>query len=91
MWQYLAVEQVELPSLYFAHERQVFERDGMLLADSEFLPRRPEEKLVTRSVRCRTIGDITTTACGNLPPPPWKRSLPRSVLPVRRSVAAGGR
>ena len=61
VWQYLAVEQVELPSLYFAHERQVFERDGMLLADSEFLPRRPEEVLTTRSVRCRTIGDITTT------------------------------
>ena len=61
VWQYLAVEQVELPGLYFAHERQVFERDGMLLADSEFLPRRPEETLVTKSVRCRTIGDITTT------------------------------
>ncbi|CAH0999352.1 Sulfate adenylyltransferase subunit 2 [Neolewinella maritima] len=61
VWQYLAVEQVDLPSLYFAHERPVFERDGMLLADSEFLPRRPEEQLVTRSVRCRTIGDITTT------------------------------
>ena len=61
VWQYLAVEQVELPSLYFAHERPVFERDGMLLADSEFLPRRPEETLVTKSVRCRTIGDITTT------------------------------
>ena len=61
VWQYLAVEEVALPSLYFAHERQVFERDGMLLADSEFLPRRPEEVLVTKSVRCRTIGDITTT------------------------------
>ena len=61
VWQYLAVEQVELPSLYFAHERKVFKRDGMLLADSEVLPRRPEETLETRMVRCRTIGDITTT------------------------------
>ncbi len=61
VWQYLAVENVELPSLYFAHERKVFKRDGMLLADSEVLPRRPEETLETRMVRCRTIGDITTT------------------------------
>ena len=61
VWQYLAAEQVDLPSLYYAHERQVFRRDGMLLADSEFIPRRPEETLETLSVRCRTIGDITTT------------------------------
>ena len=61
VWQYLAVEEVELPSLYYAHERKVFRRDGMLLADSEFIPRRNEETLETLSVRCRTIGDITTT------------------------------
>ena len=61
VWQYLAVEEVELPSLYFAHKRNVFKRDGMLLADSDVLPRRPEEKLEERTVRCRTIGDITCT------------------------------
>ena len=61
VWQYLAVEEVELPSLYYAHERKVFRRDGMLLADSKFIPRRDEETLETLSVRCRTIGDITTT------------------------------
>ena len=61
VWQYLAVEQVDLPNLYYAHQRKVFKRDGMLLAESEFLPRRPEEELVELSVRCRTIGDITTT------------------------------
>ncbi|NJC26186.1 sulfate adenylyltransferase subunit CysD [Neolewinella antarctica] len=61
VWQYLAVEKVELPNLYFAHERNVFRRDGMLLADSPVLPRRPEEKLEKMMVRCRTIGDITTT------------------------------
>ncbi len=61
VWQYLAVEEVDLPSLYFAHKRQVFKRDGMLLADSEVLPRRPEEKLEEKTVRCRTIGDITCT------------------------------
>ncbi|MCP9236464.1 sulfate adenylyltransferase subunit CysD [Lewinella sp. JB7] len=61
VWQYLAVEEVELPNLYFAHERKVFRRDGMLLAESEHLPRRPEEKLERMTVRCRTIGDITCT------------------------------
>ena len=61
VWQYLAEEEVPLPSLYYAHEREVFERDGMLLADSEFIPRRPEEKLFTERVRCRTIGDMTCT------------------------------
>ena len=61
VWQYLAVEEVELPSLYFAHKRNVFKRDGMLLAESDVLPRRPEEQLVERTVRCRTIGDITCT------------------------------
>lgn len=61
VWQYLAAEQVELPSLYFAHKRRVFKRNGILLAESEFIPRRPEEELVEKTVRCRTIGDITCT------------------------------
>lgn len=61
VWQYLAMEEVDLPNLYFAHERSVFRRDGMLLADSPIIPRRPEEKTETMMVRCRTIGDITTT------------------------------
>lgn len=61
VWQYLAMEEVELPSLYFAHERPVFERDGMYLADSYFMNKRPEEKVVTKMVRCRTIGDMTCT------------------------------
>ncbi len=61
VWQYLALEEVELPSLYFAHQRPVFERDGMLLADSEYIHKRPEEEVETRTVRCRTIGDMTCT------------------------------
>lgn len=61
VWQYLAVENVPLPSLYFAHEREVFERDGALLADCEYIQKRPEEKLVKELVRCRTIGDMTCT------------------------------
>ncbi|MFM7154919.1 MAG: sulfate adenylyltransferase subunit CysD [Bacteroidota bacterium] len=61
VWEYLAAEQVPLPSLYFAHERAVFERDGMLLADCDFIPRRPHETPVTETVRFRTIGDMTCT------------------------------
>ena len=61
VWQYLAQEKVPLPSLYFAHQRKVFHRDGMLLADSEFIPKRPEETVLEMTVRCRTIGDVTCT------------------------------
>ncbi len=61
VWQYLALEEVELPSLYFAHKRKVFERDGILLADTDITPKRPTEKVVEKIVRCRTIGDITCT------------------------------
>ncbi|MEL6669916.1 MAG: sulfate adenylyltransferase subunit CysD, partial [Bacteroidota bacterium] len=61
VWQYIQMEEVELPSLYYAHQRNVFKRDGMLLAESEFIPRRPEEELFDMQVRCRTIGDITCT------------------------------
>ena len=61
VWQYLAAEQVPLPSLYFAHKREVFERDEMLLANSEYIPRRPTEEVYEETVRCRTIGDMTCT------------------------------
>ncbi|MCO6479860.1 MAG: sulfate adenylyltransferase subunit CysD [Phaeodactylibacter sp.] len=63
VWMYLAEEQVELPSLYFAHKRKVFERDGILLADCEYIAKRPEEEAAVKemTVRCRTIGDMTCT------------------------------
>lgn len=61
IWAYIEREGVELPSLYFAHDRKVFERDGMLLADNPFLTRDPTEVLVERSVRFRTVGDMTCT------------------------------
>jgi len=61
VWQYLAEEKVDLPSLYFAHERDVFEREGVLLADSPIMNKRPEEKTFKEKVRCRTIGDMTCT------------------------------
>jgi sulfate adenylyltransferase subunit 2 len=61
VWQYISEEGIDLPSIYFAHERLVFRRDGMWLADSPHLPRRPGEHLERRLVRYRTVGDITCT------------------------------
>jgi len=61
VWQYLAAEKVELPSLYFSHERNVIERDGVLLADCGFINKKPGEKVYKETVRCRTIGDVTCT------------------------------
>ncbi|MEL6844429.1 MAG: sulfate adenylyltransferase subunit CysD, partial [Bacteroidota bacterium] len=61
VWQYLAMEKVELPNLYFAHERDVFERDGILLADCDYIQKKPNEEVKKKMVRCRTIGDMTCT------------------------------
>lgn len=61
VWQYIAAEEIELPSLYFAHKRKVFNRRGTWLADSPYVERYPEEELVEKTVRFRTIGDITCT------------------------------
>lgn len=61
VWEYLASEKVELPSLYYAHERPVIERDGILLADCDYIPKKPNEEVFNAVVRCRTIGDMTCT------------------------------
>ncbi len=61
IWEYIREEELEIPSIYFAHERELFERDGMLLAVSEWLERRDGEETVTKSVRYRTVGDMTIT------------------------------
>jgi sulfate adenylyltransferase subunit 2 len=61
VWQYVAEEQIELPHIYFAHKRAVFERDGMLLADTPFVTRLDREPLVERTVRFRTVGDASCT------------------------------
>jgi len=61
VWNYLAAENFPLPNLYFAHKRNVFERDGMLLADNTYINKRPEEKVFEELIRCRTIGDMTCT------------------------------
>ena len=61
VWQYVAREQLELPRIYFAHEREVFRRDGMLYACSDYVERMDGEEPFTASVRFRTVGDMTCT------------------------------
>jgi sulfate adenylyltransferase subunit 2 len=61
IWRYIAAEELALPSIYFAHRRRVIERDGMLLADHPFVPKRPGEEPFETSVRYRTVGDIAVT------------------------------
>jgi len=61
VWQYIARERLELPSIYFAHERDVFRRDGMLYAVSEFVERMEGEDPFKVSVRFRTVGDMSCT------------------------------
>jgi sulfate adenylyltransferase subunit 2 len=67
VWQYILQEKIDLPSLYFTHERAVFERDGMLLAQTEFLVPRAHEKITERWVRFRTVGDATCTGAVESP------------------------
>jgi len=61
VWQYIASEGIEMPSLYFSHRRNVVERDGVLLAESEFNQLLPGEAWEERTIRFRTIGDATCT------------------------------
>ncbi|HMC38049.1 MAG TPA: sulfate adenylyltransferase subunit CysD, partial [Acidimicrobiales bacterium] len=63
IWQYVWDEGIELPHLYYAHRREVFERDGMLLAVSPFVTVLPGEQVFEATVRFRTIGDATCTGC----------------------------
>jgi sulfate adenylyltransferase subunit 2 len=61
VWQYVAREQLELPRIYFAHDREVFRRDGMLYACSDYVERMDGEEPFNASVRFRTVGDMTCT------------------------------
>jgi sulfate adenylyltransferase subunit 2 len=61
IWHYIAREQLEIPSIYFAHTRTVFERDGILLADNEFVTPADDEPVYEARVRYRTVGDMTCT------------------------------
>ena len=61
VWQYIHAENMDLPSIYFTHERDVFYRDGVWLAAAPFMEMKPTEKIEHRRVRCRTVGDISCT------------------------------
>ena len=61
VWQYIAQEEIELPSIYFAHQRQVFRRDGMLYAAGDVIERYPDEQPFEATVRFRTVGDMSCT------------------------------
>ena len=61
IWQYVANEGIELPPIYFSHRREVFRRDGMLLATGPYLTPRAEEEVFEATVRYRTVGDMTCT------------------------------
>jgi sulfate adenylyltransferase subunit 2 len=61
VWQYIAAEQLEIPKIYFSHEREMVDRDGVLLAKSEFITLLDGEKYENRQIRFRTVGDMTCT------------------------------
>jgi sulfate adenylyltransferase subunit 2 len=61
VWQYIATEQLEVPSIYFAHKRTVFPRDGMLMATGPYVELLPDEEPFEALVRYRTVGDMTCT------------------------------
>ena len=61
IWQYIEAEGIEVPSIYFAHEREVFQRDGMWLAVTPFVTLMDDEVPETRTVRYRTVGDASCT------------------------------
>lgn len=61
IWQYIYMENIDIPSLYFTHMRACFKRDGVWLADAPFMMKRDTEKVEMHRIRCRTIGDISCT------------------------------
>jgi sulfate adenylyltransferase subunit 2 len=61
VWQYIARENLEIPAIYYAHQRRVFERDGILLADGPYVTRADDEPVFEASVRYRTVGDMSCT------------------------------
>ena len=61
VWQYIMLEKIKIPSLYFSHKRKVVNRNGVLLAQCDFISLKNNENWLEKKVRCRTIGDMTCT------------------------------
>jgi len=62
VWNYIKEEKIEIPSVYFAHKRKVFDRDGLIWSESEFVNKMDDEEVYEDSVRFRTLGDMSCTA-----------------------------
>ncbi len=67
IWQYIADEQAEVPSIYYAHKRRVFRRDGMWLSESPYVTLMPDEEIAEMTVRYRTVGDMSCTGAVESP------------------------
>lgn len=63
VWRYIKREHLQVPSIYYSHERAVAKRDGQWIAITEHTPLRPGEHAIVKSVRTRTVGDVTCTGC----------------------------
>jgi sulfate adenylyltransferase subunit 2 len=63
VWHYIGQEQIEIPSIYYSHTRRVIQRDGMLISESEYVDLKQGEAAEERTVRFRTVGDMTLTGC----------------------------
>ncbi|WP_310962237.1 sulfate adenylyltransferase subunit CysD [Nocardioides terrisoli] len=63
IWHYIGREQIDIPAIYYSHQRQVIARDGMLLSASDAVQPKDGESIETRTVRFRTVGDMTLTGC----------------------------
>ena len=87
IWRFIDERQIDLPNLYFAHQREVFKRDGMLMAVNPWLPLIDGETSFVETVRFRTIGDATCTAAVASRPTPSPTSLPRPRWPGSPSAA----
>ncbi len=61
VWQYILLENIPMPSIYYTHNRNVFQRDGMWYAAEDCMTLKPTESVVSKRVRCRTIGDVSCT------------------------------
>lgn len=80
VWQYILLEEIAIPNLYFSHEREVFTRDGVIYAKTPFFETKETEKIEKRIVRFRTIGDATCTGA--------VESMANSITDIIREVAA---
>ena len=98
VWQYIEAERIALPGLYFSHERDVFERDGLLVALSPFVQPQPSEPVSRQRVRFRTLGDAVCSGAIASPPRrwltssarPWRRAHHRTRRAARRSALRHG-